>query len=217
MTITMNFTHGAIGFDADDTLWHNETIFERVHERYRELLSHYHDAATVDATLLDTERRNVALYGYGVKGFTLSAIETAIQLTAGKISAAEIQRLIALGREMLDHPVEVFDGVPDTLAALSEKHALILITKARSCPWTQQSCVGPPHRQPHSTKGHSMAFSPCESDDRLRERVEDYEEEVAALTYDIDYRRVRIERLHLEIDELKTELERRASAANAET
>lgn len=62
-----------------------------------------------------------------------------------------------------------------------------------------------------------MAFSPCESDDRLRERVEDYEEEVAALTYDIDYRRVRIERLHLEIDELKTELERRASADNAET
>lgn len=126
---TMNFSHGAIGFDADDTLWHNETIFERVHERYRELLSRYHDAATVDATLLETERRNVGLYGYGVKGFMLSAIETAIQLTEGKISADEIQRLLGLGRDMLDHPVEVFDGVPDTLAELSEKHALILITK----------------------------------------------------------------------------------------
>ena len=76
-----------IGLDADDTLWHNETIFERVHERYRTLLSRYHDAATVDRTLLATERRNLELYGYGVKGFMLSAIETAIELTRGRITA----------------------------------------------------------------------------------------------------------------------------------
>src|SRR5688500_16185280 len=99
-----------IGLDADDTLWHNETIFEKVHERYRASLSEYHDAATVDRTLLATEMRNLELYGYGVKGFTLSAIETAIELTRGKISAQEIRALIELGQEMLNHPVELLDG-----------------------------------------------------------------------------------------------------------
>src|SRR5438067_13707184 len=103
-----------IGFDADDTLWHNEIIFEKVHERYRALLAEYHDAATVDRTLLATEVRNLELYGYGVKGFTLSAIETAIQLTSGKIRAGEIQQLIERGREMLAHPVELLDGIAET-------------------------------------------------------------------------------------------------------
>lgn len=119
----------AIGFDADDTLWHNENIFERVHERYRALLARYHDAATVDRTLLATERRNLELYGYGVKGFTLSSIETAIELTQGKISAEEIRQLISLGREMLAHPVELLDGAAEALAALAPTHRLLLITK----------------------------------------------------------------------------------------
>src|SRR5215211_5712073 len=118
-----------IGFDADDTLWHNETIFEKVHERYRALLANYHEAATVDRTLFATEMRNLELYGYGIKGFTLSAIETAIQLTAGKIPANEIQQLIELGREMLSHPVELLDGAADTLAALAPHHRLLVITK----------------------------------------------------------------------------------------
>jgi len=118
-----------IGFDADDTLWHNEIIFERVHERYRALLARYHDAATVDRTLLATEKRNLDLYGYGVKGFTLSAIETAIELTAGRISAEEIRLLLANGKEMLAHPVELLDGVAETLAELSAEFRLLLITK----------------------------------------------------------------------------------------
>src|SRR5215217_5698173 len=118
-----------IGFDADDTLWHNETIFEKVHERYRALLSRDHDAATVDRTLLATEMRNLELYGYGVKGFTLSAIETAIQLTSGKIRADEIQQLIELGREMLAHPVELLEGVANTLAVVAQSHRLLVITK----------------------------------------------------------------------------------------
>lgn len=118
-----------LGFDADDTLWHNETIFEHVHERYRELLARYHDAATVDRTLFATEMRNLPLYGYGVKGFMLSAIETAIQLTGGKISADEIQRLIELGREMLAHPVELLEGAAETLATLAPHYRLLLITK----------------------------------------------------------------------------------------
>ena len=118
-----------LGFDADDTLWHNENIFEKVHERYRALLAQYHDATTVDRTLFATEMRNLKLYGYGVKGFTLSAIETAIQLTAGKISADEIQQLIRLGHEMLEHPVELIDGVTETLTAVSGQHRLLVITK----------------------------------------------------------------------------------------
>jgi putative hydrolase of the HAD superfamily len=118
-----------VGFDADDTLWHNENIFEHTHERYRDLLARYHDAATVDRTLFATEMRNLDLYGYGVKGFTLSAIETAIQLTEGRISAEEIRRLIELGREMLAHPVELLEGVEETLAQLAGRHRLLLITK----------------------------------------------------------------------------------------
>lgn len=118
-----------IGFDADDTLWHNENIFEHVHVRYRELLSRYHDAATVDRTLFATEMRNLELYGYGVKGFTLSAIETAIALTDSKISAEEIRTLLALGRDMLAHPVELLDGVVETLGALADSHRLLVITK----------------------------------------------------------------------------------------
>ena len=118
-----------IGFDADDTLWHNESIFEKTHERYRALLSRYHDAATVDRTLFATEMRNLELYGYGIKGFTLSAIETAIALTSGKISAEEIQQLITLGQEMLAHPVELLDGVAEMLAMLAPAHRLLLITK----------------------------------------------------------------------------------------
>lgn len=128
-TAAMPHRTPVIAFDADDTLWHNETIFERVHERYREMLAHYHDAATVDRTLFATEMRNLELYGYGVKGFTLSAIETAIELTEGKISPAEIRQLIALGRDMLAHPVELLDGVAETLAALAPGHRLLLITK----------------------------------------------------------------------------------------
>jgi putative hydrolase of the HAD superfamily len=119
----------AIGFDADDTLWHNESIFEKTHERYRALLAQHHNAATVDRTLFATEMRNLDLYGYGVKGFTLSAIETAIQLTAGRIRADEIQHLIDLGRDMLAHPVELLAGVAETLAALAPRHRLLLITK----------------------------------------------------------------------------------------
>jgi len=118
-----------IGFDADDTLWHNEVIFEQTHERYRALLAHYHDAETVDRTLFATEMRNLELYGYGIKGFTLSAIETAIELTGGEITADEIRQLIELGRDMLAHPVSLLDGVSETLSELALRYRLVLITK----------------------------------------------------------------------------------------
>ncbi len=118
-----------LGFDADDTLWHNENIFERSHERYRDLLAKYHDRETVDRTLFGIEMKNLEAYGYGVKGFTLSAIETAIELTDGKISAAEIRQLLDTAREMLEHPVDLLNGVAETLEELHRRHPLILITK----------------------------------------------------------------------------------------
>ncbi len=118
-----------IGFDADDTLWHNESIFEATHARYRALLTRWHDAATIDRTLLATELRNLELYGYGIKAHALSCIETAIELSGGAISAAEIRAIIAFAKEMLEHPVELLDGAAEAVARLASSHRLLLITK----------------------------------------------------------------------------------------
>jgi len=118
-----------IGFDADDTLWYNEIIFERAHERYRALLARHHGRAAVDRELYATEMRNLELYGYGIKSFALSAIETAIHLTEGRIAAEEIQQILALAKEMLAHPVELLPGVRETVAALATTHTLLVITK----------------------------------------------------------------------------------------
>lgn len=119
----------AIGFDADDTLWHNEGIFDANHKRFCTLLSRYHDAKTVEATLYATELRNLDLYGYGVKGFALSAIECAIELTQGRISAEELREIVVFAKEMLAHPVELLAGVRETIEALAPEFRLFVITK----------------------------------------------------------------------------------------
>ncbi|MDD2763144.1 MAG: HAD family hydrolase [Opitutaceae bacterium] len=118
-----------IGFDADDTLWHNESIFEATHEKYRALLGRWHDAATVDRRLLATELRNLELYGYGIKAHALSCIETAIELSGGDIRAGEIREIIAFAQEMLAHPVELLAGAAEAVAQLAQSHPLLLITK----------------------------------------------------------------------------------------
>lgn len=118
-----------IGFDADDTLWHNETIFAESHRRYCALLSDHHDAETVERTLFANEMRNLELFGYGIKAHALSSIETAIELTAGQISAAEIQSIISLAREMLEHPVELIAGAAEVVPALARHYRLLLLTK----------------------------------------------------------------------------------------
>jgi putative hydrolase of the HAD superfamily len=118
-----------IGFDADDTLWHNQPIFERSYDAYRSLLAQYHDPREASTTLIRTEMRNLDLYGYGIKGFTLSAIETAIQLSDGRISAQEIRQLLDIARGMLEHPVDLLEDVVETLDELSKHHRLLLITK----------------------------------------------------------------------------------------
>lgn len=118
-----------IGFDADDTLWRNEDIFERAHERYRALLARHHPAGEVDRVLFATEMRNLPLYGYGVKGFTLSCVETAIELTGGRVTPGEIAEILATGREMLAHPVELLAGAAEVIPALARDYRLLLITK----------------------------------------------------------------------------------------
>lgn len=119
----------AIGFDADDTLWQNEQFFRLTEQRFAELLADHGDPEIIAGHLLDAERRNLALYGFGIKGFTLSMIETAIEVTAGKVPAAIIQQILLAGREMLHHPVETLPQVPETLERLAGRYRLIMITK----------------------------------------------------------------------------------------
>lgn len=123
MTIT------TVGLDADDTLWHNETIFRLTHDRFVDLLDDHGDPQTIETRLAEVERRNLRLYGYGVKGFTLSMIETAMELCEGGAPPEVVREILAAGREMLAHPVETLPGVDEALAALSERYRLILVTK----------------------------------------------------------------------------------------
>ncbi|HUJ45153.1 MAG TPA: HAD family hydrolase [Opitutaceae bacterium] len=118
-----------IGFDADDTLWHNESIFAAAHDKYRALLARWHDAGTVDRRLFATEMGNLELYGYGIKAHALSCIETAIELSGGDIRAAEIREIIAYAKEMLAHPVELLPDVNETIPRLAQSFQLFLITK----------------------------------------------------------------------------------------
>lgn len=118
-----------LAFDADDTLWHNESIFALSQQRFAELLTDYADAETLGARLLETERANLGVFGYGVKGFTLSLIETAITVTRGCVPADTIRALIDLAKMMLTHPVEPLPDVAETLDALKDRYRLIVITK----------------------------------------------------------------------------------------
>jgi putative hydrolase of the HAD superfamily len=118
-----------VAFDGDDTLWHNESVFNITQERFRALMLPYVEERELDEQLLAVEMRNLALFGYGVKSFTLSMIETAIELSAGRVSGAEVQRIIEAGRAMLQHPVELLYGVADAVDAVSETHPVMLITK----------------------------------------------------------------------------------------
>lgn len=118
-----------IAFDADDTLWHNENIYRDTQNRVVEILARYHDAEWIERRMYETEVRNIEHYGYGFKGFTLSMIETAIELTEGRISGTEIGQMIEITREMVRAPVVLLDGVEETLARLAADHDLMLITK----------------------------------------------------------------------------------------
>jgi len=137
-----------IGFDADDTLWHNESIFEAAHEKYRTLLSRWHDAATVDRHLFATEMRNLELYGYGIKSHALSCIETAIELTEGDIRPAEIREIIARAKEILSN---------------LEQHEL----NADGKPTLAEAPPPPRHGKPRSKKKAQQALADMKPQMRL--------------------------------------------------
>jgi putative hydrolase of the HAD superfamily len=120
-----------IGFDGDDTLWRSEDYYRQASEQFVALVGHYVDVgdAGVQASMLATERRNLKLFGYGAKGMTLSMVETAIAVTDGRISTADIHRLVEIGKHVLQHPVDLLPGVREAVAAVAERHAVVLITK----------------------------------------------------------------------------------------
>jgi len=118
-----------IGFDADDTLWHHERYFELTTARFVELLGPFAEGAHLTEHLHAAEKRNVLHYGFGVKGFMLSMVETAIDVTDGKVPGHVISRILDVGREMLVHPVEPFPVVEAMLEELRPSHKLVLITR----------------------------------------------------------------------------------------
>ncbi|AIB12823.1 haloacid dehalogenase [Azospirillum argentinense] len=119
-----------IAFDGDDTLWHNESLFSMTQDRFRALLAnHLADPADIDRRLLQAERENLRVYGYGIKGFVLSMIETAVDLTDGRIGGRDIQSLVEFGKAMLEHPVDLLDGVQEVVEGLSGRYRLLLVTK----------------------------------------------------------------------------------------
>ena len=118
-----------VGVDADDTLWHNESIFRLTQKRFAALLAPFADSDTLETKLAETEMRNLAIFGYGAKGFTLSMLETALEVSARRVSAEVLAEILAAGREMLTHPVEPLPGVRAALENLAQDHRLGLITK----------------------------------------------------------------------------------------
>lgn len=118
-----------IGFDADDTLWQNESYFRLTQDRFLQALVDHADPTHLRERLEAAERRNLAYYGFGVKGFTLSMIETAVEVTEGRVPATVIADLIALGRQLLEHPMELLPHARATVTTLSEDFRLVLITK----------------------------------------------------------------------------------------
>ena len=118
-----------ICLDADDTLWHNETWFHRTFGRFAALLEGFAPADEIQRRLDETEHRNLVAYGYGAKGFILSMIETATDLAGDALPPATVREIVALGRDLLAHPLEPLPAVAEALPALAERAPLVLVTK----------------------------------------------------------------------------------------
>ena len=126
----INYQHiKVIGFDADDTLWVNETYFREAEHEIQRLLSDYETPNKIDQELFKMEMKNLPLYGYGVKAFILSMVEVALELSNYSISNKTIEAILNIGKNMLGKPVELLDGVEEVLSVLSKKYRLILATK----------------------------------------------------------------------------------------
>lgn len=118
-----------IGFDADDTLWVNETYFREAEERFAEMLEQYETKNKIDQELFRMEMKNLETYGYGIKGFMLSMIELALELSNNRVSQATINKILDLGKEMISRPVELLEGVEEVLKQLESRYRLIVLTK----------------------------------------------------------------------------------------
>jgi putative hydrolase of the HAD superfamily len=118
-----------VGFDADDTLWVNETYFREAEEQFASLLEKYETKNKIDQELFRTEIGNLDLYGYGIKSFTLSMIESAMDISNQQVSQTTLLQILNLGKKMISHPVELLDDVEEVLKSLSDKYRLIVLTK----------------------------------------------------------------------------------------
>ncbi len=118
-----------IAFDADDTLWHTERLYVDTQAWFAGLLSRYHDPDWINQSLDQAEARNVAHFGYGIKSFALSMIETAVELTEGRISGQDIHAIIDKAKEMIGAEVELLDHVAETIPLLAKRYRLMLVTK----------------------------------------------------------------------------------------
>lgn len=118
-----------IAFDADDTLWENEPLFRAAERRWAEILSDYGSLEELSARLFEVEKANMEDLGYGAKAFTLSLIETAIEVSGGQLTAAQTAGILAAGRSILHNPAHPLPGVAETLSALKDRYRLVLLTK----------------------------------------------------------------------------------------
>jgi putative hydrolase of the HAD superfamily len=118
-----------VGFDADDTLWRSQDYFDDAQGQFEHLIANYVDLSDVGKRLYAHEARNLALFGYGVKGMVLSMVEAAVEITEARISAADIHRIVQLGKELLRHPVEVLPGVREAVVEVAREFPVVLITK----------------------------------------------------------------------------------------
>lgn len=118
-----------IGFDADDTLWENEQFYRMTQAKFADLLSEFADPDHLAERIEALERKNLKIHGYGIKGFTLSLIETAIDVTEGRVPASVIKDILKNGQELLSHPLDLIEGVQEVISELSKTHRLVVITK----------------------------------------------------------------------------------------
>jgi putative hydrolase of the HAD superfamily len=118
-----------IAFDADDTLWHNERLYVNAQARFAQLLAHYHNPEWIGERLYQTETQNIQHFGYGIKAFALSMIETAVELTEGRLTGQDVQALINLAKEMLSAKVQLLNHVGETIPQLAARYRLMVITK----------------------------------------------------------------------------------------
>ena len=120
-----------VGFDGDDTLWRSQDFYDAAQADFERILGRYVDLGDVrvQERLYAVEKGNIALFGYGVKGMVLSMIEAAVELTGERIDAADVHRIVQLGKSLLRHPVELLPGIREAVEAIAARHAVVLVTK----------------------------------------------------------------------------------------